>query len=317
MTVVVLGATGLVGRHVVEALARDADDAIVATSHRRPGYDAPRTRWASCDLGQPGAATAVLQGASAAVLCAGQLATSSTLKIDPVSPITDTLRIATNVLESAAAVRLPKLVLVSSCTVYPSVPGHHAREDDAMRADPPDQWFGVGWMHRYVEQQLRWYVERLQRIGTAVVLRPTLVYGRYGDFSRQTGHFVPTLVAKVVERERPIEVWGDGEQTRNLMHGADLARAVLAARSAALPAFSAFNVTSPRDSSVNEVLRALLDIDGFADADIRHDLAKSTGPSSLQVAGDAFRAATGWEATTSLRDGLADAVDWYRAIRKA
>ncbi len=315
MTVVVLGATGLVGRHVVETLTRGAGEAVVATYHRRPAYEAPHTEWAQCDLGQPGAAAALLAKASCAVLCAGQLATSSTLKLDPVSPILDTLRIATNVLEAAAEVRLPKLVLVSSCTVYPSLPGREATEADALVANPPDQWFGVGWMHRYVEQQLRWYVEQLGRIGSAVVLRPTLVYGRYGDFSRETGHFVPALVAKVVERERPIEVWGDGTQTRNLLHGADLARAVVAARAAAFPRYAAFNVTSPRDSSVNEVLRELLDLDRFVDADVRHDLAKATGPSSLRVCGDAFRKATGWETSMRLRDGLADAVAWYRAIR--
>lgn len=317
MTVVVLGATGLVGRHLVDALARRPGEDVVATYHRRPAYESRHAAWRQCDLRQPGAAVPVLENATCAILCAGQLATSSTLKIDPVSPIVDTLRIATNVLEAAAAVRLPRLVLVSSCTVYPSVPGHHAVEADALAGNPPDQWFGVGWMHRYVEQQLRWYVEHLRRIGSAVTIRPSLVYGRYGDFSGTTGHFVPTLVAKVVERERPIEVWGNGEQTRNLLHGRDLARAILAARDAALPAYCDFNVTSPRDSSVNEVLRELLDLDGFTDADIRHDLAKSSGPASLQVSGAAFRQATGWEATTSLREGLADAIDWYRTVRKA
>ena len=317
MTVVVLGATGLVGRHLVDALAEDPAEKVVATFNRRPAYDSGDIDWRQCDLGQPGAAKPLLEGASCAILCAGVLATSSTLKLDPVSPIVDTLRIATNVLEAAAAVRLPRLVLVSSCTVYPPLSGRLAIESDALTGNPPDQWFGVGWMHRYVEQQLRWYVEHLRRIGSAIAIRPSLVYGRYGDFSGTTGHFVPTLVAKVVERERPIEVWGDGEQTRNLLHGKDLARAILAARRATLPAYAAFNVTSPRDSSVNEVLRELLDLDGFGDADVRHDLAKSSGPASLRVSGAAFRQATGWDTSMTLRDGLADALAWYRTVRKA
>lgn len=316
MAVVVLGGTGLVGRHLVDALAA-AGEQVVATFHRRPAGDAGAADWRPCDLRQPGSMTSLLEKASCAVLCAGVLATSSMLRIDPAAPVVDTLRIAINVLEAAAAVRLPRLVVVSSCTVYPPATGRPATESDMAVGNPPEQWFGVGWMHRYVEQQLRWYVEQLERIGSAVALRPTLVYGRYGDFSGTTGHFVPTLVAKVVERERPIEVWGDGEQTRNLLHGRDLARALLAARAAALPAYAAFNVTSPRDVSVNELLRELIDLDGFASADIRHDLSKPTGPASLQVSGAAFREATGWETSMSLRDGLADAIAWYRTTRKA
>lgn len=314
MTIAVLGATGLVGRYLVETLTQSRGGSVIGTFHRRPAYDAPRTDWVQCDLRQVGAATPILERAECAILCAGQLATSSVLQSDPVTPVLDTLRIVTNVLEAAAAARLRRLILISSCTVYPPL-SRMAVEADAMAEDPTGQWFGVGWMHRYTEQQLRWHVERLGKIGSATVLRPTLIYGRYDDFSPKTGHFVPTLISKVVERVRPIEIWGNGEQSRNLLHGADLARAVLAALDADLRGYCTFNVVSPDDATVNAVVRELVDLDGFADADVRHDLARGGGPSSLRVSGAAFREATGWEAALTLREGLADAVAWYRQNR--
>jgi GDP-L-fucose synthase len=314
VTIAVLGATGLVGRYLVEALARTRTSPIIGSFHRRPAYEAPRTNWVQCDLREVGAVTSILEKADCAVLCAGQLATSSVLQSDPVTPVVDTLRIVTNVLEAASAVRLQRLVLISSCTIYPPLP-RMAVESDAMVGDPPEQWFGVGWMHRYTEQQLRWHVERLGRIGAATVLRPTLIYGRYDDFSPRTGHFVPTLISKVAERVRPIEIWGSGEQSRNLLHGSDLARAVLATLDADLPGHTAFNVVSPDDATVNTVVRELVDLDGFTDADIRHDLARGSGPSSLRVSGAAFREATGWEAAMALRAGLSDTLAWYRQHR--
>ena len=109
-----------------------------------------------------------------------------------------------------------------------------------------------------------------------IVLRPTLVYGPYDDFSLETGHFVPALVRKVVERERVIDVWGDGQATRNLLHASDLASAILAG----LPGrgtFRVFNVAAPVDTSVNEVVRHLVEIDGFSDAVVEHDLSRSRG----------------------------------------
>lgn len=296
---------------MVETISRARTKPVVGTFHRRPPYDIARTEWVQCDLRRPGASIPILQNAQCAVICAGQLATTGVLESDPVTPVVDTLRIVTNVLEAAAAVRLQRLVLVSSCTVYPPLQ-RRAVEADAMDDDPPGQWFGVGWMHRYAEQQLRWYVERLGRIGAGTVLRPTLVYGRYDDFSPQTGHFVPTLIGKVVNRMRPIDIWGTGEQSRNLLHGSDLAGAIMAALEAPLLPYTTFNVVSPHDSTVNEVVRELIQIDGFEDADIRHDLARGGGPASLGVCGRAFREATGWEATMTLRAGLEDTVDWYR-----
>ncbi|UYN97334.1 MAG: NAD(P)-dependent oxidoreductase [Enhydrobacter sp.] len=315
MKTAVLGATGLVGRHLVEALGKAAVGPVVATYRARSPYGSRDTEWLQCDLRQPEAAAAVLKNVETAIVCAGQVSTSAVLRRDPVSSIMDTLRVVANVLEAASKRRLKRLVMISSCTLYPSLP-RPIVEDDMMVGDPPAQWFGVGWMHRYTELQLRWHVEYLQTIQAGIVLRPTLIYGRYDDFSPASGHFVPSLISKIVNRERPIEIWGDGEQSRNLIHGSDVAGAVLAALDAQLPRHSVFNVVSPEDTTVNEAVAHLLEIDGFNDADIVHDLSRSGGANALTVSGVAMTAATGWRPKIGLRDGLADTVAWYREALK-
>ncbi len=311
MTIGVVGATGLVGRHVVEALAASGSHAIVATYRVRPPYDVPRTSWVKCDLRDRDDAKRALEAVETAILCAGQLSTSAVLRRDPTNSILDTLRLVTNVLEAAAHLRVRRLIMIGSCTGYPAM-FRPAVEADMLRDDPPAQWFGVGWMHRYLEKQLRWYVESLGLIGSAIVLRPTLVYGPHDDFSPETGHFVPALIRKIVERAHPIDIWGDGLQTRNLLHAADLASAIAAVLPRRATPFETFNVVSPRDVSVNEVVRHLIEIDGFSDAVVEHELARSGGPSALSVSGSAFAAATGWKVKFGVREGLADALAWYR-----
>ena len=246
-----------------------------------------------------------------AIVCAGQLSTSAVLRIDPITSILDTLRLVTNVLEAAARLRVGRVIMISSCTGYPAL-SRPAVEADMVDDDPPTQWFGVGWMHRYLEKQLHWYVEQLGLIGSAIVLRPTLVYRPYDDFAPETGHFVPALIRKVVERACPIDIWGDGSRTRNLLHAADLASAVLAVLPRPSAPLETFNVVSPRDASVNKAVRHLIEIDGFSDAVVVYDLARSGGPPTLSVSGSAFAAATSWEAKFGVRKGLADALGWYR-----
>jgi GDP-L-fucose synthase len=311
MTIAVLGATGLVGRHIVEALGHVGERQIVATWHSRRPYEAGHASWIRCDLREPAAAMAALHGVDTALLSAGQISTSAELRRDPIGSVLNTLRIGTNVLEAAARLRLSRVVLISSCTGY-SERQRPAVEADIHDGDPPAQWFGVGWMHRYLEKQLSWYVEHLGLIGSAVVLRPTLIYGPYDDFSLQTGHFVPTLIRKVVERARPIDIWGDGSQTRNLLHAADVAAAILAVVPRTARGLETFNVVSPVNASINEVVRHLVEIDGFSDAVITHDLARSGGPASLAVSGTALAEATGWTVRRSMREGLADTLAWYR-----
>jgi nucleoside-diphosphate-sugar epimerase len=312
--VVVLGGTGLIGRHVVEALRQAGHEDVRATYRSRPPFELPGVRWIRADLKELGAARVALQGADAAVLCAGRLSTSAELRRDPIGSVTDTLRIGVNTLEAAAQERTPRVVLLGSCTGFP--PGADLNTEAAMfSGDPPAGWFGVGWMHRFLEKQLEWYSAHLGLVGRGLVLRPTLVYGPHDDFSRESGHFVPALIGQVVTREKQIEVWGDGKQTRNLIHAADVARAVLAGLESKTT-YAAYNVATPKSVSVNEMLQALIEVDGFSDAEIVHRLDKSGGASALDVSAAAFAREFGWQPQFGLREGLAQTVAWYRKSLK-
>jgi GDP-L-fucose synthase len=313
MTIAVAGATGLIGRHVVGALAGGTGEPVVATYRSRAPFSAEGVRWVQCDFNDRGQASRAFAGCSAVVLCAGRVSTSAVLRDEPVESVLDNLRIVTNAMEAAARGDARHVVLVSSCTGYP--PSAELLEEEQYEAgNPPGHWFGVGWMHRYLEKQLEWYARTLGWLDSAVVLRPTLVYGPHDDFDPRTGHFLPSLVRRVVERERPIRLFGDGTQTRNLIHACDLGDAVKAVCRPGEGGFRAFNVATPEEVSVRSILEALLDADGFDDAVVELE-GQNLGPAMLRVSGHRFMEATGWRPATSVRDGLADLLAWYRANR--
>jgi GDP-L-fucose synthase len=309
--IAVLGGTGLVGRHVLAALEQAGLGPVIATTNRRPGFEAKGVEWRQADLTQPAATREALRGARMAVLCAGRLSTSAELRRDPVGSVTATLRIGINALEAAAAEGIERVVLVSSTTGYPDGAGPKA-EAGLFTGDPPADWFGVGWVHRFLEKQLEWYGSRLGRIGSGVALRPTLIYGPHDDFDPRSAHFVPSFIRRVVERERPIEVWGDGSQTRNLIHAADVASAIVTVLADREAGFAAYNVAAPQGTSVNQVLRTLIELDGFDGAEITYRRDRSGGPMALEVPSDAFAARYGWQPRVLLRDGLRQTLDWYR-----
>lgn len=312
MTVAVLGGTGLIGRHAIAEL-RAAGIPVVATTNRRPAFDAEGVDWRQADLTTPDAARAAVRGCRSAVICAGRLSTAAELKRDPVGSVTTTLRIGINALEAAAAEGIERLVLVSSTTGYPTGTGPKL-EDMMFTGDPPGDWFGVGWVHRFLEKQLDWYC-RLKRIGAGVALRPTLVYGPHDDFDPVSAHFVPSFIRRVVEREKPIEIWGDGSQSRNLIHAADVASAIVAALRGETSGFGAYNVSASRSCSVKEVLTTLVELDCFDDAEIVYRPERGSGAASLDVSAEAFSTRYGWRPAMSLRDGLAGTLAWYRSAR--
>ena len=314
MTVAVLGGTGLIGRHVIAAL-RGAGLPVVATANRRPAFELEGVDWRQADLTHPDAAHAAVRGSRSVVICAGRLSTAAELKRDPVGSVTMTLRIGINALEAAAAEGVGRVVLVSSTTGYPAGAGPK-REDLMFTGDPPGDWFGVGWVHRFLEKQLDWYC-RLGHIGAGVALRPTLVYGPHDDFDPASAHFVPSFIRRVIEREKPIEIWGDGSQSRNLIHAADVASAIVAALQDRAPGFGAYNVSASTSSSVKEVLTTLVELDRFVDAEIVYRPERASGAAALDVSAEAFGARTGWRPMMSLRDGLAGTLAWYRSVHRS
>ena len=105
MRIAVLGATGLVGRHLVEALRTAGHRDVIATYRARPPYECDGVEWRQADLMEPKEAKAALKGAQAVLHCAGRLSTTAELRRDPIGSVTDTLRIGVNVLEASAAER--------------------------------------------------------------------------------------------------------------------------------------------------------------------------------------------------------------------
>lgn len=313
MTIAVAGATGLIGRHVVDALAGQGRVPVVATYRSRAPFSAEGVRWVQCDFMDRHQAARAFAGCDTVVLCAGRVSTSAVLRDEPAESVLDNLRIVTNALEAAARSDARHVVLVSSCTGYPPAT-ELLKEEQYETGNPPGHWFGVGWMHRYLEKQLEWYVRSLGWFGSGVVLRPTLVYGPYDDFDPRTGHFLPSLVRRVVERANPIRLAGDGTQTRNLIHARDLASAVMTVLPPAEQGVRAFNVATPDEVSVRSILQALLDSDGFGDATVELE-GQNLGPAMLGVSGRRFMETTGWRPATTIQDGLTELLAWYRANR--
>jgi GDP-L-fucose synthase len=282
---------------------------VVATANRRAPFESAGVEWRRVDLTLPESARAALRGVSSAVICAGRPSTAAELKRNPIDSVMTTLRIGVNALEAAAAEGVERVVLVSSTTGYP--PGEEPKHESAMYAgDPPADWYGVGWVHRFLEKQLDWYC-RLQRIAVGVAVRPTLVYGPHDDFDAASAHFVPSFIRRVVERERPIEIWGDGNQRRNLIHAADVAAAIIAALHGE-PGFAAYNVAAPQSCSVKDVVATLVELDRFSDAEIVYRPDRAAGAKALNVSAEEFRKRYGWNPAISLREGLADTLEWYR-----
>jgi GDP-L-fucose synthase len=190
------------------------------------------------------------------------------------------------------------------------------REAEMFDGDPHDVYFAAGWMKRYAEILCRTYAEKVPQPMPTVVVRPSNVYGPYDKFDFAVSHVTAALIRRVVERQNPLEVWGTGEDVRDLIYVDDFIEGMLAAF-ATDQSHLAINICSGTGHSVREILQKILAADRYDNADIRYDPSR---PSTIPVRlmdNSAARKQLGFTANTSLEEGLGRTIQWYRAATKA
>jgi GDP-L-fucose synthase len=215
-------------------------------------------------------------------------------------------------LEAAYFAGVKKFLFMSSCTGYPELE-RPLKEEDMFYADPADVYFSVGWMSRYSEVLCRMYATKLKNPLSIIILRPTTIYGEYEDFHFETCHMLPALVRKVIERQDPIEIWGTGENARDLVYADDVFDACLLALEKT-DNFDVFNIASGRQYSVNELLKIILGLEHYTDARVIYNTSKPSTINRQIVDFSKAQEVLGFKPKTSLRQGVTRMIEWYKKI---
>lgn len=149
-----------------------------------------------------------------------------------------------------------------------------------------------------------------------ITLILTNLYGPCDHFEEERSHVVPALVRRFVkakDRDDPsVTVWGSGEQTRDFVYVEDAARAITLAIDSAETGL--FNIGSGVETSIMEISRRIANVVGYK-GEIHRDFTKPVGTTRRLLSIDRANAGLGWYPRTSLQDGLANTVGWYREHR--
>jgi GDP-L-fucose synthase len=315
--VLVTGGAGFVGGALVARLAASGAR-VRATVHRaaaRRGLG--DVEWIAADLTRPEDCRRAVAGVARVFHCANVSTGAGTTVHDPLAMVTSNVVLNAQVLDAAWRAGVARLVFLSSSVVYPDAGARPLREEEGRDGTPHPAYAGVGGMKRYAEELCALYATGLPRTMPCTVIRPASVYGPGEDFDPATGHVVAALVRKVVERRRPLDVWGTGDEVRDLVHVDDVVDGVLAAAALDDP-LVVLNLGSGAPVTVRALLDAILAADGWD----RDDAAPTFDPSRprtiparvLDVT--AIRTRCGFVPRVPLADGIARTVAWWRAQQR-
>lgn len=306
----VAGGSGLVGVNLVKRL-RDLGCAVRATyRNKKPPVIFDDVEYIYTDLLCRDSINAVVSNMDYAFLTAASTSGAAAISSTPMIHVTPNVLINAQFLESCYNEGVRKVMWLSSTTGYPDST-ENMIEEDMFVGDPYEKYYFVGWMKRFTEILCNMYSNKLSRKMPTVVLRPSNIYGPYDKFDPERSHVLPALIRKVVERQDPIEVWGDGKDERDLIYVDDMINAMILAMER-IDTYDPINIGFGETYTVNEVLQTILDIDGYSDAKIIYNADKPTMIPIRRISVEKSRRLMGFEASISLEEGISRTLSFYR-----
>jgi len=146
---------------------------------------------------------------------------------------------------------------------------------------------------------------------------------RFGNvYGPRSGH-KSSVVAKFIRRAfqgKPLEIYGDGQQTRDFIHTDDLVRAIYLGATEPNVGGEIFQIATNSETTINELVEVLAPIlreeTGLGEIDIRH-----TEPRQGDVRrnySDTSKAEhqLGWTSQVDLNEGLRRTVRWFAEERR-
>jgi UDP-glucose 4-epimerase len=304
MRVLVTGGAGFIGSHVAEACLAAGHEVLVVddlSSGKRENL-APGARFEQCDIRTPRAAAVVESYRPQAILhLAAQMSVTRSVAEPSFDAEVNVLGLI-NLVEAGRRAGLEKVVFASSGgTVYGEVETYPIVETAPTNPVCP---YGVS---KLSGEHYLFYYRRVFGL-PYVALRYANVYGPRQDPHGEAG--VIAIFSKKLLAGDDVTVFGDGLQTRDYVFVGDVVRANLAALTADF--CGGVNIGTGTETNVNDLFAILKRHAGgpgkavhaaARDGELRRSVL------SIALAGKVL----GWKPRTSLSDGLAETVDFFRS----
>ena len=230
----------------------------------------------------------------------------------PAEFIYDNLMIQTNIIHSAYKAGVKKLVFLGSSCIYPKHPEIPITEDQLMTSalEPTNDAYAIAKIAGIKMCQ----AYRQQYGFNAISVMPTNLYGPNDNFDINSGHVLPSLIAKFHgglshSEHYIINLWGDGSPKREFLHVDDLAEAAYTCMER-YDSEKIINVGTGVDVTIKELAEIIVDVTGYKNY-YQWDASKPNGTPRKVLNVDRIKSLD-WQPKISLREGIESTYQWYK-----
>ena len=315
--VLICGATGFLGRSLLESFIENDNYDIRAVWHKPTDLTDTYhddVEWVHADLTKYHNVKDVYYGGVDIVL---QYAAVTSGVKDIVSQphihVTDNAIMNSLMMREAFKNEVSHFVFPSCTLMYQSSDVLLKETDVDENEDIYEKYFGAGNTKLYLEKMCKFY----SSFGKTKfsVLRQSNVYGKYDKFDLEKSHVFAATIVKVVNALDSINVWGTGEEKRDLLYVDDVVDCVHSVIEKQKSDFELINVGCGEAISISDLVGKIVDIYN-KDIRIEYDESKPTVKTKLALDISKAKGLFDWTPKTSLEDGIRYTLDWYKQNKR-
>lgn len=231
---------------------------------------------------------------------------------NPVAFLVDNMQMGLNLIQSAYALGIPRLMNMSSSCMYPRAAENPLSEELILKGElePTNEGYALA---KIASTRLCEYIIKEAPELQYKTVIPCNLYGRHDKFDPKHSHMIPAVIKKIHDakqsHQEKIDIWGDGTARREFMYAGDLADFVFysIARYKSMP--QNINVGLGHDYTINEYYQTIAKVIGFQ-GEFVHDLTKPIGMKQKLI-DDTKLQTFGWRYKTSLTEGIEKTLKFY------
>ena len=312
--VLVCGASGFMGRNIVNYFSNIDGYEVYGVTHKNPHRCSINNQnHLVCDLTTQSGINHVFKDRNFDIVIQAAANTSGAKDIveKPYLHVTDNAVMNSLILRACYDYGVKHFLFLSCGVMYNPNKSPVTEDDFSMDEGIIDNYFGVGWTKVYVEKMCEFY----SKLGKTkhTVIRHSNTYGPYDKYDLEKSHMFGATINKVMSSKDGDEVvvWGDGSTERDLLYVSDVVDFIHKAVDGQQDIYELFNVGYGESFSVKDIVNKIVKESG-KDLLIKHDLSKPSINTKLSLNSAKACNKLGWKPKVSMDEGIKKTIEWYK-----
>jgi len=145
------------------------------------------------------------------------------------------------------------------------------------------------------------------------IIRPDNTFGPRDNFEPKRSRVIPSLIYKVLESNKNIEVWGSGNQKRTFVYVKDLIRGMLLGLEK-YPKSDPINISSGEEITIKNLVKMIIKISN-ENVKVNFDIKRPESSLRRSMNITKSKKILGYYPKWGMGEALEETIEWYKKIK--